>query len=52
MNFYIIKHNNIIIKIKIIILLSYDYIKKNLDPIEDLNEIYTHCFDKLENRLL
>ena len=52
MNFYLVVQDNIIVKQKIIITLSYEYIKKNLEPVDDINEIYKNYFDKLGNRLL
>ena len=52
MDFQLLVQDNIIVKEKIIIKLSYDYIQKNLEPVEDLNEIYKNYFDKLGNRLL
>ena len=51
-SFYLLQQGNIIVKKIIVINLTDEYVKKNLELVNDDNEIYKNYFDKLGNRLL
>ena len=51
-SFYLLQQGNIIVNKIIIINLSEEYVKKNLELVNDDNEIYKKYFDKLEDRFL